>query len=389
MRSLHVSNLHHSVSEELLLKIFSKTGRITGITLLDNLAEATVDFCSHEEARRALETLDFEPIAGVPCRIMWSSRRAATPLKSGTKTVFFKNLEKSIDNEMLFDTFSVLGGIVSCKVPTDANGCSKGFGFVQFESEESAAVCLKKVNGMLMDGQITHVGQFLSKKAKLARMSERPFTSLFVKNFPTSLDDGQLADMFRRFGSVSASKVARFDSGLGKGYGFLVFAEPQSAAKALIEMNESLTSEGHLLRVSPVDVKLKEKTAPKSTPIVDGKIQADSRVDLRTSKNETVVAVPVQIFVRNLAARVDERMLREHFSTCGKVLTAKVMRLPDGSPKGFGFVTMGSRKEAEVVLADLNGSFWLGKCLYVALARNEKDGRPVPKLESAKRLKNW
>lgn len=390
MRSVHITNLDPSVSEELLLKTFSKAGRVAGITVLENLAGATVDFCSHEEARRALETLDFESINGTPCRVMWSSRRAATPLKSGTRSVFFKNLEKSIDSEMLFDTFSVLGRIISCKVPTDANGCSKGFGFVLFESDQPAMACVQRVNGMLLDGQKAYLGQFLSKRAKLAKMSERPFTSLFATNLPTSLDSDRLADMFRRFGAISACKVMHFESGDSKGYGFVTFAEPECAAKALIEMNEMLTSEGRLLRLSPIAARVKEETVPKSKPIADINVHADSRVgDDRMSEKRVVVVPPVQIFVRNLAEQVNERMLRERFSTCGKVLSARVMRQPDGSPRGFGFVTMGSRKEAEEALADLNATFWLGKCLYVALARNERDGRPVPSFGLAKRSRNW
>ena len=101
--------------------------------------------------------MNYTMIKGRPCRIMWSQRDPSLR-KSGVGNIFVKNLDTSIDNKALYDTFSLFGNILSCKVANDSSGNSKGYGYVHYETGEAAEEAIRKINGMLIYNKEVFVG---------------------------------------------------------------------------------------------------------------------------------------------------------------------------------------------------------------------------------------
>ena len=87
-------------------------------------------------------------VAWLPAEVLQDQlgQRGLSP--PGSSSVLIKNLDPSIDSKNLFDTFSIFGNIVSCKVVTDrTTGKSRGYGFVHFKTQEAANLTIAKVNG--------------------------------------------------------------------------------------------------------------------------------------------------------------------------------------------------------------------------------------------------
>jgi cold-inducible RNA-binding protein len=81
-----------------------------------------------------------------------------------------------------------------------------------------------------------------------------------------------------------------------------------------------------------------------------------------------------KLYVGNLAFGVTESQLQEMFSEFGSVQRAQLITDRDtGRSKGFGFVEMGSDKEAEAAISGLHGQVFDGRALTVNEARPKED----------------
>ena len=81
----------------------------------------------------------------------------------------------------------------------------------------------------------------------------------------------------------------------------------------------------------------------------------------------------MQIYVGSLPYEVTEEDLREEFGAFGEVASVNIItdRL-SGRPKGFGFVEMASKSEAEAAITGLNGKTLKDRTIVVNEARPRK-----------------
>lgn len=83
----------------------------------------------------------------------------------------------------------------------------------------------------------------------------------------------------------------------------------------------------------------------------------------------------MNIYVGNLSREVTEEDLRQAFEAFGQVASATVIKDRfSGESRGFGFVDMPNKTEAQAAIAGLNGKDLKGRTLNVNEARPRTEG---------------
>jgi polyadenylate-binding protein len=284
---------------------------------------------------------------------MWSHRDPSIR-KSGVGNIFIKNLDKAIDNKGLYDTFSVFGNILSCKVEVDEHGNSKGYGYVHYETQEAADSAIARVNNMLLNDKLVYVGTFIPKKDRRPANPSEVFTNVYVKNLDDSCDEEKLREIFSKFGAVDSCVVMR-DNGKSRCFGFVNFHDHESAQKAV----ENVSSEK--LTDKPLVAARAQKKAEREARLRD---KFKKLKEERMSKYQGV-----NLYIKNLDDTIDEEKLKAEFASFGTITSAKIMTDDKSNSRGFGFVCFSKPEEATKAVNDMNGRMLASKPIYVALAQ--------------------
>eukprot|EP00798_Chlamydomonas_sp_ICE-L_P002047 gene2047-18225_t len=253
---------------------------------------------------------------------MWSHRDPSFR-KSGLGNIFIKNLDKSIDNKSLHDTFSAFGRILSCRVATDLSGQSKGYGFVHFETDEAAQLAITKLTA----------------------------------------DEGSAEELHKivsEFGDVTSCVIMKDDKGGSKGFGFINFGNPEAAERCVTALQG------------------KEHNG-KTSSLLQRKF--DEVRQERIAKYQGM-----NLYVKNLADDTEDDQLRAEFTPFGTISSAKVMKDDKTKSKGFGFVCYSSHEEATRAVTEMNGKMFRGKPLYVALAQRKEVRKAQLEQHAAQRM---
>ncbi|KAK6130830.1 hypothetical protein DH2020_035428 [Rehmannia glutinosa] len=335
--SLYVGDLDFNVTDSQLYDLFNQVGQVVSVRVCRDLSTRRslgygyVNYSNPQDAARAMEVLNFTPLNSKTIRVMYSHRDPSVR-KSGTANIFIKLWEHTF----LQDS-------------NRPNGQSKGYGFVQFDTEEAAQNAIDKLNGMLINDKQVYVGHFLRKQERDTVFNRTKFNNVFVKNLAESTTDDDLKRIFGEYGTITSSVVMRDADGKSRCFGFVNFENADDAAKAEWYV-------GKAMKKSEREQELKSRFEQTARESVD-KFQG------------------VNLYIKNLDDSVDDDKLKELFSEFGTITSCKVMRDPSGISRGSGFVAFSTPEEASRALSDMNGKMVISKPLYVALAQRKEERR--------------
>lgn len=376
--SLYVGDLDQSVTEALLFEIFNAVGPVASVRVCRDAATrrslgyAYVNFHRIEDAERALDTLNFKPIKNRACRIMWSHRDPSLR-KSGVGNIFVNHLAKTIDNKQLYDTFSVFGNILSCKVSCSRAGESLGYGFVHYETEESAKLAIEKVDGKMIANQTVSVQPFKSKKER--GTDQQKFTNVFVKNLPAEYTKEAMETLFSTCGKITSAlwNIDQSQQPATRSYGFINFETAEEAQQAVNTLNDS-DVDGRKIYVGRAQRK-EERERELREKFEQNKAEKQKKY------------AGVNLYVKNVTDDFDDEKLTNEFSKFGSITSAKIMRDQNNNSRGFGFVCFSSAEEATKAVTEMNNKMINGKPLYVALHQRKEQRRALLEQQYQQRQK--
>eukprot|EP00294_Goniomonas_avonlea_P015748 CAMPEP_0114539362 /NCGR_PEP_ID=MMETSP0114-20121206/197_1 /TAXON_ID=31324 /ORGANISM="Goniomonas sp, Strain m" /LENGTH=598 /DNA_ID=CAMNT_0001723459 /DNA_START=57 /DNA_END=1853 /DNA_ORIENTATION=+ len=254
--NIFIKNLEKSVDSGSLNDTFSAFGNILSCKVAtdeggNSKGYGFVQYETKEEADNAIHKVNGNIIQGKrvfvgPFLPLAERQKSGDPKFTN---IFVKNLDESVSSEQLQTKFSEFGKVTSCIIMSDEAGKSRGFGFVNFENFDDAAKAVNSMNGTTpWGGKTIYCGkaekaahrqaelrkQWAHRKQEL--LAKYSGTNLYVKNLDDTIDDDKLRATFEPFGTITSAKV-ELDSGKSKGFGYVCFASPDDATRAVTDMN--------------------------------------------------------------------------------------------------------------------------------------------------------
>jgi polyadenylate-binding protein len=232
--NIFIKNLDKDIDNKALYDTFAQFGNIVSAKVASALDGASkgygfVQFDTAEAAQTAIDKVNGMLMNDKQVYVGPFQRRGERGGGPSTfNNVYVKNLHEAVLEDKLREVFEQHGTLTSVVVMKDAEGKSKGFGFVCFEDTDAAGEAVDKLDGFVLDGQadkawiVCRAQKKAEREAELKakfdaerreRMEKMAGANLYIKNLEDTTDDAKLRELFLEFGTITSCRVMRDTSG--------------------------------------------------------------------------------------------------------------------------------------------------------------------------------
>ncbi|EPQ27464.1 uncharacterized protein PFL1_05002 [Pseudozyma flocculosa PF-1] len=188
MTNIYVNNLPESTTDDVLYRLGSMCGTVVSHKAMLDLDTGRckgygfVMYATPEEAQRAIIFFTSNGLQSSYAKESFSAKLRRMADKSSTN-VYLSNLPVKLNAQQLEQLFSP-HPVVSLRILTDANGESRGVGFVRLRDREVAQECIERLHGRILPGttqplQVRFADSEAQKQLKQSVSPKRTIESLF------------------------------------------------------------------------------------------------------------------------------------------------------------------------------------------------------------------
>lgn len=311
-------------------------------------------------AEKALEGANFNILKGKEMRVMRQQLRFKQTCNP-KGNLFVKNLPDLMTNKELLDKFSAYGNILSCKVAFDKEtGKSLHYGYVHFSDPNVTQKVLADMNKDVVEEGAMYVMEY----EKRMKDTSSDWVTCYVANFPTTLTEDGLRDLFGKYGTINSVYIGYKRYNPQKIQGFVTFANHDSAVKAVEGLKDQVISvEGAQPMVMYVNrLQSREERASINQKILEEKKKEEVE---RTKGRFLYVGFGDQA--------ITLERLREIFQAYGNIESCSIARDKNTKElKPFGFVCMDTTENAQNAIRAFHESHDLKLKVELAQTREER-----------------
>lgn len=367
--TLYVGDLPPVFLESDIFKLFSPFGQIISIKVIRNTAPslkmsdcyAYITFESEKDADRALHNLNFRIIASKQIRVMHFNKARSE------HNVIVKNLPKSVDNKTLYDTFSIFGDVISCKVAVGDRGDSKGFGYVCYKSKAGMRKAVKFGDNTKINGASLKVAKHVKHNERENRNEtvEVRFTNIYLKNFNIQKND--LKRILDQYGKITSFHFPEKEGG-SLGVAFCNYETHEEAMSAINALHGK-----HMDELEEFGIKEERMAEPfyvqRAQPRSERDEELRKMVQRMSTEGQTFKR---NLYVTNIPETYSEGEIRDIFSKYGNIISISLRK--DGySPKQFCYICYSSSEEASIAIEKANEIHLDGAKLAVSYFKSKKE----------------
>ncbi|XP_057521728.1 multiple RNA-binding domain-containing protein 1-like isoform X3 [Amaranthus tricolor] len=320
---LLVKNLPFSSTESELSKLFGRFGSLDKIILPPTKTLALVIFLEPAEARVAFNSLRYSRYRDSMLYLEWAPNnifdqdsipnedltsnmgaqhrefmKAAVDKQFDgitqdeiveSRTLYVTNLNFSTTDECLRKHIKENmqeGKIISVRIvkrQKKSKTVSSGYGFVEFDSVETANNACKALQGTVLDKHALNFQHHHTTEKKVLKKAEtdRSLTKLKVGNVAFEATEKDLRQLFSPFGQVKSLRLPKRPGG-HRGFAFVEYVTKQGAEKALKALSSTHLYGRHLvLERAKLEETLEELRARTTAQFVDGRQKIHSQMEVK------------------------------------------------------------------------------------------------------------